>query len=404
MKVSPENLSADMLCRVVHDLIGAGLGNRMDSAAFLTNDGPKGEVPFGAEGYPVDSVDFLDLARKVTDMFHLAEIGNEDNLLRYRSLVGWADVVHKGWGRFGTRISFASSGSTGEPKTATHDVIGLREEVTHLAGVFAERKRIIGLVPCHHIYGFLFTVLLPSHMGLSHVEARHLGPGALRRLLREGDLIVAVPTLWRYLLSVLPDFPDDVHGVSSTAPCPPELLVSLREKGLTRMTEVYGSSETGGVGIRHEPGEPFKLLDFWQVERKDRVVLSRELPDGRRVVHDFPDLSDWLDERHFRILGRKDGAVQVAGHNVYPERVRNALLAHPAVDDCAVRLMRPEEGERLKAFATVLPEVQGGVDLERELHQWCVEKLRTVERPGHITFGPELPRNAMAKPADWPIS
>ena len=53
--------------------------------------------------------------------------------------------------------------------------------------------------------------------------------------------------------------------------------------------------------------------------------------------------------------------MRVAGFNIYPARVREVLLSHPAVADVSVRLMRASEGERLKAF--VVP--RDGTDWDR---------------------------------------
>ena len=105
------------------------------------------------------------------------------------------------------------------------------------------------------------------------------------------------------------------------------------------------------------------------------------------------------------MAGRRDRAVQVGGTNVYPDRVARVLRAHPKVADCAVRLMRPEEGWRLKAF--VVPDgVSAGAigdpaDLRRELRRWLRDKVEASERPGSITLGAVLPLDDQGKAADW---
>ena len=111
---------------------------------------------------------------------------------------------------------------------------------------------------------------------------------------------------------------------------------------LTRLLQVYGSSETAGVGWRDDPAGPYALLPGW---RRDGDGLLQ----GHRAIQP-PDLLEWRDDDRFRVLGRRDGAVQVAGFNVVPDQVRAALARHPAVADIAVRPMRPKEGSRLKAF------------------------------------------------------
>jgi acyl-coenzyme A synthetase/AMP-(fatty) acid ligase len=88
--------------------------------------------------------------------------------------------------------------------------------------------------------------------------------------------------------------------------------------------------------------------------------------------------------------------------NVFPAWVVDVLALHPQVREAAVRLMRPDEGRRLKAF--VVP--RSGVDvdaLRADLPGWIAERLTAPERPVAWTFGPRLPRQASGKPADWII-
>jgi len=70
-----------------------------------------------------------------------------------------------------------------------------------------------------------------------------------------------------------------------------------------------------------------------------------------------------------------------------------------------VRLMRPAEGERLKAF--VVPR-QGAItnpsteeSLKSQLSQWSREQLTAPEHPKTWTFGPAIPRDQLGKAADW---
>ena len=113
---------------------------------------------------------------------------------------------------------------------------------------------------------------------------------------------------------------------------------------------------------------------------------------------------DWWNERDFAVVSRHDKAVQVGGRNVYPERVREVLESHPDVARCRVRLMRPEEGWRLKAF--VVPKeppasARQAMRLRSSLLAWCRERLAPESVPKALTFGSALPYNAYGKDADW---
>jgi len=384
------------LDRVLHSLITASLEGRIDVHTFLDEDGyPYPETPLGPEGYPLDSIELTDLAGRISRFFDLGALGIDDGLLRYKTLAGWRDLILRAWAEGIDRVTFETSGSTATAKPVTHRRADLLREIEALSALFSDRRRIVACTPCHHIYGFLFTVLLPPILDVPVCEGRHLSPAGMSKQLRAGDLIISHPFYWKYLSRSLPGFPNDVFGVTSTAPCPPETLTALGDLGLRRMTEVYGSTETGGIGYRTDPDDPYRLFDFWQPTETGLVATT-----GDPVVP--PDHLHWVGNRHFRVERRRDGAVQVAGHNVFPAAVARIINEHPGVAACTVRLMNAGEGDRLKAFVVPASRV-AGEHLTRLLYTYCEAELRPAERPRHITLGDALPRSSMGKAADWPI-
>jgi 4-coumarate--CoA ligase len=111
----------------------------------------------------------------------------------------------------------------------------------------------------------------------------------------------------------------------------------------------------------------------------------------------------WCGERSFRPDGRIDAAVQVGGVNVFPAYVADVLRMHPQVADASVRLMRADEGARLKAFVVPRAEDADADALARDLDAFAAARLHAPERPAAYTFGARLPRQASGKAADWII-
>ena len=108
----------------------------------------------------------------------------------------------------------------------------------------------------------------------------------------------------------------------------------------------------------------------------------------------------WTGQRLLRPGARIDKAVQVGGINVFPQYVASVIERHEGVKQCLVRLMRQEEGYRLKAF--VVPEPNCDVPaLHKALIQHARQELSDVQRPGAYTFGPDIPRGPLGKPMDW---
>ena len=83
------------------------------------------------------------------------------------------------------------------------------------------------------------------------------------------------------------------------------------------------------------------------------------------------------------------------GFNVYPFEVEQVLLAHPAVQDCAV-VGAPDEkwGEAIKAVV----ELKVGCSVAgEELVAICRERLGAAKTPKSVEFTDALPRSAVGK-------
>ncbi len=311
------------------------------------------------------------------------------------------ETVAKALDRFSAELTFRTSGSTGQPKWCVHRLADLEAEVAESAQLFAGARRMIGAVSSHHIYGFLFTILIPARLGSAFVDVRAHTPARLAGLVESGDVIVGYPDFWRAFVRTVPRTAAGAVGVTSTAPCPPEVALGVQAAGISRFIDVYGSSETAGIGWRDDPQAAYELFSFWQRGAGERDLV-RIAADGAQRACMAPDRLSWEGPRHVRPVGRAEGAVQVGGVNVFPERVAAVLRAHRGVADAVVRLMRPDEGERLKAFVLPQPD-EDRAALLADLWRYLEARLTPLERPKSIVFGSRLPVGQLGKPADWPI-
>lgn len=404
--------------RVLVDLLAGEL-------ALMRPGHPRRALPWPhtfdlARDLGADSLELLGMATAMEQVLAIGCIG-EDRVLANPRLDAWLDAVAAGLDASGERMVFRTSGSSGAPRHCPHALAALAQEVAELAQLFGGARRILSLVPSHHIYGFLFTVLLPRALGLDPSavhDLRGASPGAVARAFEPGDLVIGFPDFWRTLAPVAGAVPAGVVGVTSTAPCPDEVARVVLEAGVGRLVQVYGSTETAGVGWREGADEEYRLFSYWEAgagpegiqeggqdsARDGAGVLVRTTPDGARLAVSLQDTLIWSAPDRFRPAGRIDQAVQVGGINVFPGYVADVLRMHPGVEDAAVRPMRPDEGRRLKAF--VVP--RGGVPadtaaLRAELVAWVGDRLSTPERPAALSFGAALPRGANGKLTDWII-
>lgn len=352
----------------------------------------------------VDSLELLALATALAEALHLGESGIEDYLLARRTLGEWVEIAALGLERYSACLTFRTSGSTGRPKPCVHGLAALAQEARHLATLFPARRRVLSAVPAHHIYGFLFSVLLPQELGLCAedvLDLRVSTPAWLARGAQPGDLVIGHPEFWGAVARTVPRLPADVVGVTSTAPCPDDVCEAVESAGIARLVQVYGASETAGIAARGSHREPYTLFPYWRLAANG--VLTRRLRAGAEHVIAGQDHLVPCGDGQVHLGPRLDQAVQVGGINVFPARVREVLQRHPAVQDAAVRLMRPDEGTRLKAFVVPREGAMSGEALLAQLQRWIDVELTTAERPKAIRLGSALPVTASGKPADWEL-
>ncbi len=102
-----------------------------------------------------------------------------------------------------------------------------------------------------------------------------------------------------------------------------------------------------------------------------------------------------MDERgFFRIVDRKKDMILVSGFNVFPTEIEAVVSGHPKVLECAaVGIPDEHSGEAVRLF--VVPR-EAGLD-ERELRDWCRERMTGYKLPKSIVFRKELPKTPVGK-------
>ena len=381
-------LSESAVFRVVASLVAAerasiGSGHAWDSAGWS----PATSV--GPDDLGLDSLELLAASDVVSRFFRLHETGNENRLLREATLGGWSRIVSDSLREQRDGFTFATSGTTGLPKLCRQPLDALHGEALFWSGPLARRQRVVQTVAAHHIYGFLFTVLLPDIMGWPVIDARMMHPGALRAALRPTDLLVGFPAGLASMLRSVADLPAGLGVVSATSGLPAETHGALRSRGAAEIIDIYGSSETAGVAARRDPGTPFRLLPRWRRGPAEGSIA--EIASG--AVFALPDRVTWQGERLLCPAGRVDGAVQVAGVNVFPERIAERLRGHPMVAECTVSLDTALPEPRLRAC--IVPVAGSGAEtVIAACDRWARRNLTAPERPISFAVTAGLPEEA----------
>jgi long-chain acyl-CoA synthetase len=322
----------------------------------------------------LDSLQGMALAASLNEFFGIFNTSAENYLLADTSLAHWTACILRARREVDEAITFRTSGTGGATKAISHSLDALLTEARFLAQLLPRPAQVISTVPAQHIYGFIFTVLLPAVWGcplrlLADVSLADLGPDTL---------LIGTPFTWEFMdRSIPPGTAVRCRGVSSTAPMPPGLFARLLDAGIA-LTEIYGSSDTGGLGYRQTPDVPFALFPYLTLLPGEPAQVTHT---DTGVTYALPDRIERVSARAVRVLGRLDEAIQVAGVNVYPAHIRQVILDCPLVADCDVYA---------KATAGV-SQLYGAVRL-RLLNEanraaclrWIRERLSAPETPAHL--------------------
>ena len=111
--------------------------------------------------------------------------------------------------------------------------------------------------------------------------------------------------------------------------------------------------------------------------------------------HHTGDIGYLDDDGYLYIVDRAKDMVITGGFNVYSTEVEQALMAHPAVQDCAVVGLPDEKwGERVTAVVQLRGEdaVEPG-----ELAAFVKERIGSVKAPKQVEVWADLPRSKVGK-------
>ncbi len=145
--------------------------------------------------------------------------------------------------------------------------------------------------------------------------------------------------------------------------------------------EELGQNEAGELVFKG----PQIMKGYWRNEEETK----RALKDG--WLH-TGDLGYFDEDSYIYLRGRKDEIINISGYKVLPEEIESTLISNEKVREaCAIGSI--EEGkEIIKAFVVLKKEAN-----ERELIEWCMNRLSSYKCPSRIEFVDTLPKSASGK-------
>ncbi|QSE93541.1 o-succinylbenzoate--CoA ligase [Rhodococcus pseudokoreensis] len=311
----------------------------------------------------------------------------------------------------GVALVVATSGTTGVPKGAILSAAALRAsgDATH-ARLGGPGAWLLTL-PAHHIAGM--QVLLRSVLAGSDPVVIDVSDG-----FDPGALPAAVESMSgpRRYTSLVPtqlvkalDHPEAVASLAALdavllggAATPAPVLRRAVDAGIA-VVRTYGMSETcGGCVYDGVPLDGARV----RIDDDSRVLLGGPmLASGYRGLPDHPAFAEpgWfrtddagtVTDGVLAISGRLDEAISTGGLTVVPQVVEAALIAHPAVRECAV-IGLPDErlGRRVAAVVVAEP---GTAPTLAELRTFVERTLDTTAAPRELHLVDALPLRGPGK-------
>jgi acyl-coenzyme A synthetase/AMP-(fatty) acid ligase len=310
------------------------------------------------------------------------------------------------------RVDLFTSGSSGEPKRVEKSLAQLETEAAALEscwGAAIGPATMVATVPHHHIYGMLFRLLWPLASGRRFDAALCVDPALLLDTLeRAGDaVLVSSPahlTRLPELISLESLKPRVRRIFSSGGPLPASTAVEYKRRFGAAPTEVYGSTESGGVGWREQDGSdesatwtPFAGLALRLDPQGALCLRSPYVADEAWLT--MGDAAELLPDGRFRLKGRLDRIVKIEGKRISLPELEHALRQHPWVLDAAVV---PLAGGKEALGAVVVLREGSRLESGREplvgaLREFLLERFERVLVPRQWRFPERLPSDDRGK-------
>lgn len=163
-----------------------------------------------------------------------------------------------------------------------------------------------------------------------------------------------------------------------------------------------GSGKAGNICI--ENPWPGRMLTIWGDD--DRFVKQYY----QRYNKD-PQSQDWHDwpyfagdgavegpDGYFRILGRIDDVINVAGHRLGTKELESAALIVEEIGEAAVvPVVDPVKGKIPHIFVSLKPGIQPSKEIEKKVTDKLASEIGPIAKPGRVWIVPDMPKTRSGK-------
>jgi acyl-coenzyme A synthetase/AMP-(fatty) acid ligase len=256
---------------------------------------------------------------------------------------------------------------------------------------------LVGTVPAQHMYGFESSLLLALLSGNAFCAERPFYPADVAANVASVPrprVLVTTPIHLRTLLASEVPFPALDLVMSATAPLTPQLAREVEARYQTRLLEIYGSTETGQIGLRRSAEtEVWRLWPNVSLNATDGETFACGGHVEQRTL--MCDIIEILNKEEFLLHGRTADMVNIAGKRSSFAYLNAQLHAIPGVRDGAF-FFRDERAANTGVARLGAMVVAPGMN-SAALTELLRQRIDAVFLPRPLLLVDKLPRNATGK-------
>ncbi len=308
-----------------------------------------------------------------------------------------------------TKIHMYTSGSTGHPKAVLQRMKEFELDNAFIMSKWGDDfyKRIVcSCVNQHHIYGLLFSVVLPFAVGVPFRRNRITVPAEFKSLTDTSYMIIAVPAFLKRTVE------DETESFGLKSPViftsggvlTPDVAKKTDQIMGFWPIEVYGSTETSGIAYRQSKNglewTPFDNAEISQNADGCLIIRSPYISDP--AGFETADLVEIFPDGRFLLKGRSDSIVKIEEKRISVTEVENRLNQNPYVKDSCVIAMA-DRRQYLAAAVVLSPagvEKFAGADkfdINQYFRNYLAGFFEAVVLPRKWRYLDAIPQNAMGK-------
>jgi acetyl-CoA synthetase len=163
-----------------------------------------------------------------------------------------------------------------------------------------------------------------------------------------------------------------------------------------------GSGRAGNICIRNPWPGIFQTI-WGQPERFVQIYYAKYCRDRSSTDwHDWPyfagDGAVQAADRYFRILGRVDDVINVAGHRLGTKELESAsLTVEEVAEAAAVPVMDELRGRAVEIYASLKPGRTPGRDIEEKVAKAIETQIGKIARPKNVWIVLDMPKTRSGK-------